>query len=118
MEMTVLGEVLGGSAAEAVLLHIYHYGESYGRAISSDFNITLFSVQRQLDKFEKAGVLVCKKQGKTLVFTWNAKSRFAKRMKDLVDVVYEGMSLEERERRFPVRRRPRSTDKPIVYRKD
>ncbi len=117
MEMTVLGEVFGSSAAEAVLLHIYHYGESYGRAISSDFKITLFSVQRQLDKFEKAGVLVCKKQGQTLVFTWNAKSRFATRMKDLVEVVYEGMSLEERETRFPVRRRPRSKDKPIIYSK-
>ena len=118
MEMTALGEVFGGSAAEAVLLHIYHYGESYGRAISSDFNVTLFSVQRQLDKFEKAGVLVCKKQGKTLVFTWNAKSRFAKRLKDLVEVVNEGMSLEEREPRFSVRRRPRSKDKPVIYSKE
>jgi hypothetical protein len=117
MEMTTLGEVFGGSAAEAVLLHLYHYGESYGRAISSDFNITLFSVQRQLDKFEKAGVLVCKKQGKTLVFTWNAKSRFAMRMKELVAVVYEGMSLEERETLFPTRRRPRSKEKPITYSK-
>jgi hypothetical protein len=117
MEMTVLGEVFGGRAAEAVLLHIFHYGESYGRAISSDFETTLFPVQRQLDKFEKAGVLVCKKQGKTLVFTWNAKSRFAKRMKDLVEVVYEGMTLEERERRFSIRRRPRAKDKPIIYSK-
>lgn len=111
----MLGEIFGGRAAESVLLHIYHYGESYGRAISSDFNVTLYSVQRQLDKFEKAGVLVCKNQGKTLVFTWNAKSRFAKRMKDLVGLVYEGMSLEEREKRFSARRRPRAKDKPIIH---
>ena len=117
MEMTVLGEVFGGRAAEAVLLHVYHHGESYGRAISSDFGLTLFPVQRQLDKFEKAGVLVRKQQGKTVVFTWNAKSRFAKRMKSLVEVVYEGMSLDEREARFSVRRRPRSKDKPIIYSK-
>ncbi len=115
--MTVLGEVFGGRAAEAVLLHVCHYGDSYGRAISSDFGLTLFPVQRQLDKFEKAGVLVRKEQGKTVVFTWNAKSRFAKRMRNLVEVVYEGMSLEEREIRFPVRRRPRSKDKPIIYSK-
>ncbi|HEX7260326.1 MAG TPA: hypothetical protein VF258_00770 [Luteolibacter sp.] len=117
MEMTVLGEVFGGRAAEAVLLHVFHYNESYGRAISSDFGLTLFSVQRQLDKFEKAGVLVRKQQGKTVVFMWNAKSRFAKRMKNLVEVVYEGMSLEERETRFSVRRRPRAKDKPIIYSK-
>ncbi len=113
--MKVFGEVSGGRAEEAVLLHLYHYGESYGRAISSDFGLTLFPIQRQLDKFEKAGVVVCKQQGKTVVFTWNAKSRFAKRMKTLVEVVYEGMSLEEREASFPVRRRPRSKDNPIIY---
>lgn len=118
MEMTILGDVLGGRAAEAVLLHIYHYGESYGRAIASDSEMTLFPIQRQLDKFEKAGVLACKKHGRTLVFTWNAKSRFAMRMKSLVEVVYEGMSLEEREGRFPVRRRPRSKDKPVIYSKE
>jgi hypothetical protein len=81
-------------------MHVYHYGESYGRAISSDFGLTVFPVQRQLDKFEKAGVLVRKKQGKTVVFTWNAKPRFAKRMKTLVEVVYQEMSLDEREARF------------------
>ena len=115
--MTVLGDVLGSRAAEAVLLHVYHYGESYGRAVSSDFGLTLYPIQRQLDKFEKAGVLVRKTHGRTVVFTWNAKSRFAKRMKDLVEVVYEGMPLEEREARFSVRRRPRSKDKPIIYHK-
>jgi len=115
--MTVLGEVFGGRAADAVLLHIYHYGESYGRAISTDVDMTLFPIQKQLDKFEKAGVLVCKKQGRTLVFTWNTKSRFARQIKNLVEVVYEGMSLEERESRFPTRRRPRSKDKPIIYSK-
>ncbi len=113
----MLGEVFGGKAAEAVLLHVYHYSESYGRAISSDFDLTLFPIQRQRDKFERAGVLVRKNHGKTVVFTWNAKSRFGKRMKSLVEVVYEGMSLEEREIRFPVRRRPRAKDKPIMYNK-
>jgi hypothetical protein len=38
-------------------------------------------------------------------------------MKELVAVVYEGMSLEERETLFPTRRRPRSKEKPITYSK-
>jgi len=113
MQSTVLGEVFGSRAADAVLLHIFHYGESYGRAISNDVGMTLFPVQRQLDKFEKAGVLICKKQGRTLVFTWNIKSRFARHVRDLVGVVYDNMSLDEREVRFPTRRRPRSKDKPV-----
>jgi DNA-binding MarR family transcriptional regulator len=116
METTVLGEILGSRAAEAVLLHIFHHGESYGRAISADFGLTLFPIQRQLDKFEKAGVLVSKRQGRTLVFMWNEKSRVARRMKSLVEAVYDGLSLDEREKIFHVRRRPRSKDKPVIYR--
>lgn len=117
MKLTFLADLTGSRAAEAVLLHIYHYGESYGRAISSDLRISLDSVQRQLDKFEGAGLLVCKRQGRTLIYTWNAKKRAAKRLQDLVEVAYEGIPLEERERRFWVRRHHRSKDKPIIYSK-
>jgi DNA-binding transcriptional ArsR family regulator len=117
VKLTFLAELTGSRAAEAVLLHIFHYGESYGRAISSDLKISLDSVQRQLDKLEGAGLLVCKRQGRTLIYTWNTRKRAAGRLKDLVEIAYEGMSLEERETRFPVRRRPRSKDKPIIYSK-
>ena len=117
MKLTFLADLTGSRAAEAVLLHIYHYGESYGRAISSDLKVSLDSVQRQLDKLEGAGLLVCKRQGRTLVYTWNAKKRAANRLKDLVGIAYEGMSLEVREMRFSVRRRPRSKDKPVIYSK-
>lgn len=114
--MTFLADLTGSRAAEAVLLHIFHYGESYGRAISSDLKVSLDSVQRQLEKFENNGLLVCKRQGRTLIYTWNLKMRSAKRLRELVEVAYEGIPLPENERIFPIRRRPRSKDKPVIYR--
>ena len=111
MNSGVLAELFGSRAAEAALLHLYHYGESYGRAISSDLEISLDSVQRQLDKFERSGVLVSKKQGRTLLYTWNPKSRVASRLKDLVAVVYDGIALERRQILFQTRRRPRGKGK-------
>ena len=114
MNGTALKDLFGGRAAESVLLHLFHYGETYGRAVSRDFEVSLDSVQRQLEKFERAGVVVCKRQGRTLVYVWNAKSRLAGRLRDLVAVVHEGMSLASKERIFAERRQPRSRDKPVM----
>lgn len=116
MESTALGEMFGSRAAESVLLHLYHYGDTYGRAVSADFRISLDSVQRNLDKFERSGVLVRKQQGRTLLYSWNPKSSLAGKLKELVEIVYENMSLEARQEKFPTRRRPRSKDKPVIYR--
>jgi len=113
MKPTVLASLFGSRAADAVLLHLFHYGESYGRAVSADLSISLDSVQRQLDKFERSRVLVVKRQGRTLVYSWNPKSRLASRRKDLVAVVYDAIPLEDRMQMFRVRRRPRAKDKPM-----
>ena len=114
METTSLNDLFGGRAAEAVLLHLFHYGESYGRAVARDFAVSLDSVQRQLDRFERSGVLVCKRQGRTLVYAWNPKSRLASRLRDLVAVIHEGLSLQAKEEIFCERRLPRTKDKPVI----
>ena len=117
MSFTGLAEIFGSRAAEAVLLHLFHHGESYGRAVSSDCEISLDSVQRQLEKFERAGVLVAMRHGRTVVYSFNPRSKAAARLKDLVGVFYDSMSLEAKELLFAVRRRHRSKDKPIIYSK-
>lgn len=114
MISTSLQDLFGGRAAEAVLLHLFHYGETYGRAVSRDFAVSLDSVQRQLERFERAGVLVCKRQGRTLVYSWNPKSRLASRLRDLVSVVHESLSPKTKETWFHERRLPRSKDKPVI----
>ncbi len=40
------------------------------------------------------------------------------RLKDLVAVFYDGMSLEAKEQCFPIRRRHRAKDKPVIYSKE
>jgi hypothetical protein len=114
MISTVLQELFGGKAAEAVLLSLFHHGEAYGRAIARDFGVALDGVQRQLDRFERSGSIVCKQQGRTLVYRWNPKSRVASRLKDLIAVVYDGLSLDAKEALFFHRRQPRAKDKPVI----
>lgn len=114
MKSTALAELFGSRAAEATLLHLFHYGESYGRAVSADFEISLDSVQRQFEKFERSGVLISKRHGRTLLYQWNPKSRLSSRLKDLVAVIYDNMPDEIKRQRFETRRRPRSKDKPVI----
>jgi predicted transcriptional regulator len=111
---TALQDLFGGKAAEAVLLSLFHHGESYGRAISRDFAISLDAVQRQLDRFERSGAVVCRRQGRTLVYAWNPKSRVAARLRDLTGVIYDGISMDAKEALFPERRQPRARDKPVI----
>jgi len=111
---TVLSELLGGQTADLTLLYLYHYGEGYGRGISKDLGLSLESVQRQLDKFERARVLVSKRMGRTLIFSWNEKSKVSCSVKELVGVVYGGLPIETRAEIFKIRRRPRSKDKPVL----
>ena len=71
--------------------------------MARDFSVSLVSVQRQLERFERSGALVCKRQGRTLVYSWNPKSRLAARLRDLVAVVHEGMSLQAKAALYPER---------------
>ena len=114
MISTALHDLFGGKAAQAVLLSLFHHGEGYGRAIARDFGLSLNAVQRQLDRFESSGALVCKRQGRTLVYTWNLKSRVAARLRDLVGVVYDGLDIAAKAELFAERRRPRTKDKPVI----
>jgi hypothetical protein len=114
MISTALQDVFGGKAAEAVLLALFHQGEAYGRAVSRDFAVSLDAVQRQLDRFERSGTLVCQRQGRTLIYTWNPKSRLAARLRDLVGVVYDGLDPQVKEQLFSERRQPRAKDKPVI----
>lgn len=110
---TPLRDLFGGKAAEAVLLGLVHHGEVYGRALARDFEVSLDAIQRQLDRFERAGAISCKSQGRTLVYQWNAKSRMAKRLRDLAAVVHDGMDPALKQKWF-TRRQPRAKDKPVI----
>lgn len=114
MITTALQDLFGGRAAEAVLLSLFHQGEAYGRAVAREFEVSLDSVQRQLDRFERAGALVCKRQGRTLVYSWNPKSRVASRLRDLVGVIYDGLDASAKQAVFRERHQPRAKDKPVI----
>ena len=110
----MLETILGNQTAAKIMLYLFHYGEAYASGVSKDMAITLSQVQKQLDKFEVAGILVSKKFGTTRLYEFNPKLGVVKKIKELIEVFYDSIPLTEREQMFSERRRPRRRGKPVI----
>lgn len=113
----MLDLILGSETAQKIFLHLYHHGESYPSAVAKDFDITLGQVQRQFDRFEKAGILISKLSGRTRVYQFNKKNTLTGPFIELVKRIYDSLPIEEKENIFNTRRRPRRAGKPVIGRK-
>lgn len=110
----MLEAIFGNQTAAKLMLYLFHYGEAYANGVSKDMDITLSQVQKQLDKFEIAGILVSKKLGTTRLYSFNPKLGVVKKIKELIEVFYESIPLTDREKMFSERRRPRRRGKPVI----
>lgn len=106
--------LFGNRTAAMLMLYLFHYGEIYPTGAARDLGLSLSPVQRQLEKFEAAGLFVSRLLGGVRIYTFQAKHPAARKLQELVGIFYEGMPLEERERVFGVRRRPRRRGKPVI----
>jgi DNA-binding transcriptional ArsR family regulator len=109
----MLEGVFGNSTAERVLLYLEQYGEGYAKAITDTFDdVSLSMVQRQLERFERAGILVSLLKGRTRLFTWNPRCPFLDEIRALLKKALRFLPEDERRLYFSQRRRPRRTGKP------
>ena len=109
-----LEALFGNRTAAKLMLYLFHYGEAYSRGAARDLGIAVSAVQRQFDKFESAGLLVSRMLGTTRVYSFNPRQPATAKLKELIRVFYEAMTIKEREQLFPARRRPRRRGKPVV----
>ncbi len=110
----MLEGIFGNKTAERVLLHVFHYGEIHASGIAADYKAALNPIKGQLDRFERAGVLISKEMGRTRMYSFNPKSPLTVPVKSLIQIVYESLPLLDREKIFSVRRRPRRKGKPVL----
>ncbi len=109
----MLDALFGNATAEKVLLYLEHYGEGYASAIAETYGISLNIVQRQLMRFENAGLLVSVLKGRTRLFLWNPRYAFLAEVRALLAKALRALPAAERKRYFAQRRRPRRSGKPI-----
>lgn len=112
----MLDKITGSKTAQLALLHLFHHGETFPSAVANDFEIAVSQVQKQLERFEEAGVLVSKLVGRTRTYRFNEKSGTARAFKELVKREYDSLLTEEKDSLFKTRRRPRRKGKPVLGR--
>ena len=108
-------EVLfGGKAAAKVLLFIENYGDGYASRIAKTFDMPLSEVQKQLRKFEQAGILVSRMVGNSRIYTWNPRDPALEGLKELLRQTLDGGIPEETLLKyFRQRQRPRRQGKAL-----
>ena len=110
-EVTMIETLLGSKNAERVLMYIFAREEGYAREIASFYKTDLKSIQMQLDKFEKSGVLASRSVGRTRPYMFNPRYPFLKELKALLEKALSFYSGGEREDLLMNRRRPRARGK-------
>jgi predicted transcriptional regulator len=108
----MLEPLLGSDSSERVLVFILARGRGYATEITSFFNTRLYSIQKQLDKLERGGVLVSEQAGRTRLYAFNPRYPFLKELTALLGKAVSFYPESEKERLFMNRRRPRRRGKP------
>ena len=103
---------MGGQAAEKVLLYMANYGEGYAQGIANTFQESLSAIQRQLQKFERAGLLVSQLKGRTRLYLWNPRFPLKSELLALLLKALDLLPDAEKKAYFRQRTRPRRAGKP------
>lgn len=105
--------LLGSKNAERVLIYIFVREEGYAREIAKFYKTDLKSIQMQLGKFEKSGLLASRAVGRTRPYVFNPRYPFLTELKTLLEKALSFYSAEEREELVMNRRRPRARGKAL-----
>ncbi len=112
-ELTMIESLLGSKNAERVLIYVFAREEGYAREIASYYEADLKSIQMQLDKFEKSGVLVSREVGRTRPYVFNPRYPFLNELKSLLEKALSFYSKVEQDELLMNRRRPRARGKAL-----
>ena len=107
----MIESLLGSKSAERVLIYIFAREEGYAREIASFYQTDLKSIQMQLEKFEKSGVVVSRNVGRARPYEFNPRYPFLKELRALLEKALSFYPENEREELVMNRRRPRAKGK-------
>ena len=105
--------LLGSKNVERVLIFIFARDEGYAREIATFYETDLKSIQMQLDKFEKSGVLASRSVGRTRPYVFNPRYPFLAELKALLEKALSFYPAKEQEDLTMNRRRPRARGKTL-----
>jgi len=109
----MLDVLLGSDKAERCLLFLLTREEGYAAEITRFFDDNLSEVQKQLDKYERGGVLISRTAGRTRLYRFNPRYPFLPELQALLEKALSFYPEDVQEALRMNRRRPRGRDKPL-----
>lgn len=113
--MFVLKGLLRAESQEKIMIYLLLREAGYAQSIAKFFDLTLSSVQSQLNRMEEDGVIVATTVGRTRQFTFNSSYAFKNELRALLEKAVEAYPKKIVEELLMNRRRPRSKGKPVNY---
>lgn len=80
----MIGRLFGNHTADLVLLFLARHGEVYATQIAGDLEIPVNMVQKQLERFERGGVLKSTLSGRRRMYGWNESYPALRPLKQLL----------------------------------
>ena len=105
--------ILGSKNAERVLIYLLTRDQGYTREIARFWGADPDSIQKQLARLERGGILDSRSQGRTRLYRFNPRYSFLKELKALLNKALSFYPQDEQETLLVVRRRPRRKEKPL-----
>jgi DNA-binding transcriptional ArsR family regulator len=109
----MLKPLLDNTIKEQLLLALLTGKELYARDFTAKFKVHLLSVQNQLKKLERGGVVVSRLEGRTRLYSFNPRYPFLNELKNLLSKALTFMSPQEKEAYYTPRLRPRRAGKRL-----
>jgi hypothetical protein len=109
----MIQDLFGSQTTEKCLLYLAAQGEGYPFEIAKKFKISNTQVIRTLNRLEQADILVGRNMGRTRVYIFNPSWFLAKELKALLNKAISNIPLDEQEKYFMKRMRPRKKNKSL-----
>ncbi len=105
--------IVGSQGAERVLLFLAARDSGYPREIASYWSMDVSTVQNQLLRMERDGLLVSRKVGRTRVFEFNPRYVFKDEVRALLNKALTQLPSDVQDQLTLQRSRPRRSGKPL-----
>ena len=109
----MLEPLFESESKERALLYLHTHGESYSREIARELGLYGNTIQYQLLKLERGGVLYSKLKGRIRLFGFNPRYPFKKELEALLEKSLSFVPEDEKQRLYRPRLRPRRAGKPL-----
>ena len=85
-----------GKVTERILFFMNYHGETFPTEIAHKFDFHLYGVQKQLNRFEKAGMVQSRYVGRTRVFSWDPDWPMVNELRAFLSKAFDEMSRKEK----------------------